>query len=449
MIKNCLILIIGVLFLVSCTQDVEINSLESLRENISPQSEKFALNPNQDNYIEGKQGTVIFFPSNSFVYDNGKPVEGQVEINLEEYYSISDIISNSLSTLSDSLLLETGGMINIKATSKGKEVKINRSMSYVVCFPKKREQDMGLFYGNRNSDGEINWKLENVANYEDEQTDRINSLSIDSSLVNEYVGISCWSAASTGPNGRNCNFDWNINHKDSTIFKYVKNLYKDSVELEDQMRQSNSRVEMELTLGNDGKIKSISFDSITPFNKRIEKLMYSLPSFKMDEMYCEPGYEYSLCIGVTDYIILEEYLERFDQKYTQYKNNAIEYINKKELDYYVLSATKLDWINCDRFLELESEKVDLFVSVQNQNTSSTILIFKKYNTIMNGTPKNGGFVFNQIPVGEEITILGISYLNGKPNLAKISSNSSKKSFELNNFQTFSLEELKNELNNIN
>lgn len=449
MIKYCIILIIGVLFLISCKQEVEINSLESLRENISPQSEKFNPNPNQDNYIEGKQGTVIFFPANSFVYTNGKPVNGEIEINLEEYYSVSDIISNNLSTLSDSLLLESGGMINIKATSKGKEVQINPSMSYVVCFPKKGKKEMELFYGNKNSNGELNWKLENAANYQNEKTDRINNLNVDSSFVNEYVGISCWTSSSTGPNSRNCRFNWNLIHKDSTVFQYIKNLYKDSIELENQMREINSRVEMEFKIGNDGKIKSISFDSKTPFNSRIGKIMYALPPFDMNKMYCESGFEYSLCIGVTDVILPEEYLERFNKKYSQYKNKAIEYINKKELDYYVLSATKLDWINCDRFLELEAEKLDLFVSIKNPNESDAILVFKKYNSIMNGTPKNGGFVFTQIPNDEEICVLGISHKDGKPTLARSNTNSNKGKLRLDNFKPFTLDELKDELNNTN
>lgn len=448
MIKQYLILIIGALSLYSCNQEREINSIEDLQKILKPKTERFVINPNQDNFIEGEKGTVLYFPSNSLVYDDGSPVTTEVQLQLNEFYSVSDIISENLSTLSDSLLLETGGMINISATSEGKKLKLDPSKSYVVCFPKREKKNMELFYGENNSDN-INWKVESIANYVDTNSYGFNYLKSDTSLITEYLGVSGWSSSSFGPKGRDCSFGWQIKHSDSTVFRYIKKLYEDSTKLENQMKSSDSHVRMHFEIGEDGIVKSLSHDSITAFNSRVEKVIMSLPPFDMNKMYCAPEYEYWLSVGVTDHIDRDQYLEKFNEKYTNYRNKAVEHINAKELDYYILSATKLDWINCDRFINTESKKDDLFVSVKNPEKTKVILVFKDFNSILNGTPKDGGFVFNQIPIDEAITVLAISHAEGKCRMAKYTTNSSKGKLELNNFQTFTLEQLTDELNNIN
>lgn len=447
--KYSLIFIVSILLFASCNKGVQVNSLKELKTNLVPEVESFIINPNEDIYIEGQQGTVIFFPASSLVYDDGTLVKNEVKVNLQEFYSNSEIISNNLSTLSDSLFLETGGMIKIEAIANGEALHINPSKSYVVCFPGKNNENMELFYGDFTSNNTINWEIEDIANYEDTNTEDYTYTKRDTTLIPKYIGVSCWSGGISKPNGLDCNFNWEIKHKDSTLFRYIKNLYKDSIDLKNQMTESNLRVEMKLKIANNGKVKSINFDTITVFNSRIEKVINSLPLFDMNKMYCEPVYEYSLCIGITDQIDRDEYAKKFNDKYSRYKNKAIEYVDKKELEYYVLSATKLDWINCDRFIEEESDRLDFLVSVNNPRETSVVLIFNDFKGIMNGVLENDTFIFNQIPKDVDINVIAISHEEGKPKMAKVSTSSGKAELKLNDFKTFSLDELKEELNTIN
>ena len=99
-ISNLIFLIILTLQLVGCDNSEKFNSEEFYSKlNVVP--EKFVINNNIDTFIFGKQGTAIFIPAKSLVYEDGKYPTNQINLVLKEYYSKSEIISlnESVSTL--------------------------------------------------------------------------------------------------------------------------------------------------------------------------------------------------------------------------------------------------------------------------------------------------------------------------------------------------------------
>ncbi|CAG0991308.1 MAG: hypothetical protein HND27_08065 [Bacteroidetes bacterium] len=112
----------------------------------------FYINPTQNETITGIEGTVITFFANTMQCNDGKDVKGTVEISLTEYYTMADMVKAQLNTVSGPLLLESGGMILIKATCSScreKEVKIKDGDFYKIAFPtEKIKPGMGLFTGN-------------------------------------------------------------------------------------------------------------------------------------------------------------------------------------------------------------------------------------------------------------------------------------------------------------
>ena len=66
---------------------------------------------------------------------------------------------------------------------------------------------------------------------------------------------------------------------------------------------------------------------------------------------------------------------------------------------------------------------------------------------MQGKLVNGEFRFPNVPVSSKVTVIGISYRDGKPLLSKMAASINKQAFRLSEFREFSLEELEQELNN--
>lgn len=124
----------------------------------------FTINPNKDETINGIGGTIITFYANSLQCNDGNEVKGNVQISLTEYYSTADILKAQLNTASGPLLLETGGMIYIKAnceSCKEKEVKIKDGYSYQISFPTNEiKPGMGIFTGNTDENKNlIDWQV--------------------------------------------------------------------------------------------------------------------------------------------------------------------------------------------------------------------------------------------------------------------------------------------------
>src|ERR1043166_1131613 len=96
-------------------KQVPISSLKDVFVNLESEPQRFEINPDQDTLLIGKEGTAIFVPTHAFKLPEGTIPTGMISLELKECYSLSSIISDDLSTLSQGHLLQTAGMIYIKA----------------------------------------------------------------------------------------------------------------------------------------------------------------------------------------------------------------------------------------------------------------------------------------------------------------------------------------------
>ena len=121
----------------------------------------FKVSSTKEIVIKGKKGTTVRISENSFVDKKGVNVTGEITIELVEIYTKSDMILNNIQTTSNQNLLETNGMIHIKAISKNVEVSLNKNKFYTIEFPTQiKQKDMNLFYGDTISHN-INWQQAN------------------------------------------------------------------------------------------------------------------------------------------------------------------------------------------------------------------------------------------------------------------------------------------------
>jgi hypothetical protein len=99
-----------------------------------------------------KQGTNLTVYPGVFEYADGQSLENDAVVKLEvmEFYDFHDILMAGLTTDGPDGLLETGGMIHLKASSSGKPLRIIKGKGIGVKFASDSEkgtEGMGLYHG--------------------------------------------------------------------------------------------------------------------------------------------------------------------------------------------------------------------------------------------------------------------------------------------------------------
>lgn len=132
-----------------------------LSDYVLKETQHFTVDPQRTIIVKGEEGTVVTFPAYSFVYANGTPVTGDVDIELEEFYSSSDLLAHGLTTMSDGRLIESGGTIYVQASCNGQAIKMAPGAEFVMDFPIAGAELEGMqtFTGTRLSDGTMNWTV--------------------------------------------------------------------------------------------------------------------------------------------------------------------------------------------------------------------------------------------------------------------------------------------------
>ncbi len=144
------------------TTDVSDANLDLALKGLKTKRSVVTISNAQPCNVYGEKGTVIYLPANIFQDAKGNAYTGDVRIELEECYDISDMLAAKLSTTSNGKLLETAGMVNIKAFGGGKRLQLRDEAQFNIYFPKNEEEknDFQLFYGEWLANDIINWKLE-------------------------------------------------------------------------------------------------------------------------------------------------------------------------------------------------------------------------------------------------------------------------------------------------
>jgi len=424
-----------------------IATLTNITNFLTAQTENFIIDSTQDTLIKCKKGTVVFLPANSLQHQDGTSPKGNVHMMIKECYSIADFLGDNLTTISGDKILETGGMIQISISDNGRPLQIKEENEYALYFPKnKRNGEMQLFYGVSRANEPMDWKLSSVSEFN--QSTKINETSLIDKL--EYTCKLSITGHTTSID--DVDVEWKMKNGNQTIANYFSNNFSIPENLNQDFCNQNNRLELDLKLNDSGNVSDITFDkSFTPeIDKIISDFFYALPPLDISTMAKHSTKQkYSLIIRGRTVIDRDKYNSQFKQKYASFKDKAITKIDKAELNYFVLTASKLGWINCDRFYNSDAEKIDFIVKANSIAETKILIAFKSINSVMQGKLENDKIVFSNIPINQEIKIIGISCHNGKPTLGIAETKTNKNGFQLNSFNEFSLNELESELNTLN
>lgn len=114
----------------------------------------FRIDPAMDQVITGAAGTELLIRANSLVDAQGRPVSGEVALELTEALDVRAMIAHQLTTRSGQRLLETGGMLKVSATdAQGNALRLRSADPMRVVVPSAdTDSGMELFVSDDGSD---------------------------------------------------------------------------------------------------------------------------------------------------------------------------------------------------------------------------------------------------------------------------------------------------------
>ncbi|MBQ4818773.1 hypothetical protein [Aquimarina sp. MMG016] len=123
-------------------------------ENRQEAKQTFTFNSDGAGEVYGEEGTILYFPANSFVDQNGDPVTGNVDIELIEIYNKAKMLLTKMPTNGkrpngDVETLKSGGEFYINATQNGEQLALANGFQ-LFAPADEIDNEMTLFNGQDN-----------------------------------------------------------------------------------------------------------------------------------------------------------------------------------------------------------------------------------------------------------------------------------------------------------
>ncbi|MGJ4789867.1 hypothetical protein [Leptospira koniambonensis] len=167
MIKKIFCLIFLSILVLNCSSFQKIFKKDRDDFLFSPrykETQVFFIQAGKDSQVKGEEGTIIHFPLGSLLGENGRPLVGEVRVELSEYYSNADILLSGLTTTSGEKSIETKGMIRLEVySSEGQKAKVNKGNPVRVEFKNPMEPGYEIFYGKKKEDGSLDWTNDSLS----------------------------------------------------------------------------------------------------------------------------------------------------------------------------------------------------------------------------------------------------------------------------------------------
>lgn len=451
---NRVLYIVSVLTLIGCNQvqenpnseeDVEskVISHSDIKDFLKPQHQTFHWTAQSDTILNCEQGTKIYLPNNCFNPTHYNS-DSLVIIEVTEYYRLSDFISEGLTTISGNNILETGGMINIRVHQNEKDLLFAKGQEYAVLFPKQNESEelMSTFYGERDSNDAIIWKPEEIIKQSNNDlispepltTCRFKQTARSAKIGDEEV-------------------EWKLKETGEYAPDYIDRNIKPSQKMIDDFCDLNLNPRYKIQYDKNGSVRDIKIEqgSTKDYDKVICDFIRNMPQVDMTSMprsYPDMYYNLEFKGWERTSFDNESYKKKFESKYSKFRDEVVRNIKNAELNYYILTASKFGWINCDRFWNTDNEKIDYLVEIENIDAVNLNLVFSDINSIMPAVKHGNKYLFKNVPLGREVKLVGVGYEGEFATMAVSTTTISKKSFNLSGFKNFKLSELEKELNSI-
>jgi hypothetical protein len=362
---------------------------------LAPPKQTFEISPVTWQKVTCAGGTKLTFDPGIFIYEEtGELVKEPIQLEVTEYLSKADCILSGLNTMSNGQLIETAGMLYVDASAAGKPVIVKQGELYQIEFPATQNKPgMQLFYGEVINDT-INWNSANST---------LSNLQVDnriSTFKNRGVYMML-----NQPLPRN-EFKGGI----KALYTYLH----DNIEIPTGFE----KVELKATsyvnfwLDEYGALHKVYTSPVkkTYADAQIVKAFELMPLW---DTKVTKGEKLKMMLPIKMSFVQDP--ERIPAKMLAASNGKnTQFVAQYTEEAFVITAGKLGWINCDRFLTSGEVLTDVFVYTGDDNSPMAVnLVFDTINSIMPGTRIENGFLFQNLPLGIEYTVFAVKQLEDK------------------------------------
>ena len=346
----------------------------------------FCINPTRDTILKCPEGTLLYVKANSFpIADKCK--NNCLLLKIKEFYKYSDMLMENLTTTSDGRLLETYGMIKTEAMDcVGDPISMADDNGLVVFVPTdEHPSGLKIFAGTRDESDFINWKIDDIVPFE----------------------------FSTS------NFSAYLNSRASRMFRCPFFFCK-----------------IKRFLGFSKWHPRVLTATEIPDNTSKE-LMALQERFGIQDLN-----KLAEAMGLNDANYSAQSLVIQDKKQKISSGSA----SIEDYKYYVFNAPKLDWRNCDVFMDLKPNMMaTMQVDLKPLKNVDCKLVFKKRQALVPAKAEDEFFSFVNIPKNEKAWLVALKYEEGTPFLSMREVIIGKKTIPPLKFKAVSIGELEKQL----
>jgi|GEM_PF-3233466 len=418
------IFLLPVAILFSCNNKKENNSIVSAKEKDQPSidsvkeatAESISLNAYSDAWqqaatqtfiaaskkttvLTGKKGLKITVNPAVLEKEDGSPIDADITVKIIELTTNEELFKGNAATMSNGRLLMSGGSYFVGMECNGKAVGIRNGNHLQMEFPKIKENEMELFYGNREATGNMNWTVA--------QNKLLPKEKLSFEEVMKYGS-------------------YNLPYPDaweSKPFKSKFMMYKsleNKIFYEDRLLSVRSMVKILQKKGVDKKIDTVRIPVARSYADQKGKIQYYYDTMLRYRVMSECEIQDEKEAVANAARVLKQQQEA-NQKYTEewqrvYSSNTL---TSQIQNYYAPSeVTQLGWINCDRFYN-NPQNTEIPVELPYTFSNPDIqyfLIYKSFNGLMSGRIQKNAkeqYALSNLPQGQAVTLVGFTKSDGK------------------------------------
>lgn len=418
--------------------------------------DKYKINALRDTIIRCKKGTLVLIKANTFKVS--KACDFEFTFSIKEDFLKSEMILDNLSTTSNGQILETQGMIYTEAKDcKGKALNVKKSQPLTVMMPTDSvNPDAKLFQGNRTGhDSIMNWTVSNSSVLKSFTLKQLNYCA-------DGIGgcLRCYMG------GCGCRFFFcRVRRLDNSIMglfskceRFQNRVFRKEIQIcrleggfltvnqKNRLQKKKdqlAKLYLKYPICYRGAIQA-AVNKLPPECKQLKELFDQYGVTNIKDLTYAVNKELMDSFGVTTAQALSDTMSKLNRRNVElsYRNKTLSF---DDFQYYIYNSTQLGWSNIDVFAEIPKENlVTMTINLKPQRNTDCKLVFKERRFVIPAETTKTKYTFENMPKGEQVWIISLKYLDGKPYLSMQDATVEQTSYNVD-FKVYTLEELKEKL----
>ncbi len=377
------------------------------------------ISSERDTIINNNQGLELAIPAGAFIHDDGSDPTGKIMFDLQSFHDDLSILKQGLTTTCNGEMIETAGMFYCSASSDGKPLKLRKAIN-VNLRTEEVKEGMQIFYGEMQADGALNWIPGSAGRF----AVSTNSTQVRTRSVSRSVNTVWSSASGRDDEHKVSGYIWDVTSatkrersrhlEQGRPASWTSFVYRELVEDDKLLWKSVfdiTRVEVTMRLLENARYELV----INPSDNAVldslirlatknfwDKSRYPKHIDEHDDIRYASTFYLRLAAKGNDFIAS---LKKKGKNQTVIATDAAE---MSMVTNYALQMTRMGWINCDRFINIDESK-DVIVLLPKGFRGSVQLVTSSFRAFFPGVRHPDCMVFKGIPVNEAFNVVFFDY----------------------------------------